>query len=184
MLCAVFVPAVPVMMFSVMVTVCIRIELQCSGGKSLCRFICGSLNAGIEPDPRIGQRHLCTHPDSSADECIHSGCLKETGQGTVTAAVRVYDLFSRDLSLFNIKKLELFTMSEMLKNLSFFISDCDPHCNTSFLHNSLLDLYRLKFTVTARDQKALSVNKSVCDFLSCTVVDGRDSREESSDPNG
>ena len=45
----------------------------------------------------------------------------------MTAAIGINNLFSYDLAILRIIQFELFGMSEMLKNLSIFISNCDSH---------------------------------------------------------
>ena len=102
MLCTVIMATITAVMMSVMITVCVRIIFQRSGGKGLCRFVRRSLNTGIQPDSGIGQRYLSTHADTAADQGIHSGCLQEACQGTVAAAVCIHNLFTNDLSILNI----------------------------------------------------------------------------------
>ena len=60
----------------------------------------------------------------------------------------------------------------MLKHLSILISNCDSHSIDSFLHDFWVDLYRREFAAASRNQKPLSMDKCVSDFLSCTVIDG------------
>ena len=89
----------------------------------------------------------------------------------MSTSVRVYNLFSYNLAALSIIQFELFGMSEVLKNFPVFISNCDPHCVTSFLHNDLMKLNRLKFTASSCDQQPFSMNKSIRDFLPRAVID-------------
>ena len=89
----------------------------------------------------------------------------------MSASVRVYNLFSYDLAVLSIIQFELFGMSEVLKNFSVFISNCDSHCVNSFLHNDLMKFNRLKLTASSCDQQSFSVNKSIRDLPPCTVID-------------
>ena len=118
---------VMVLMVIMMIAVSIRVEVQRSSGESLRCRIRRTLNAGIEPDPRVGQRHLRAHAHSAADQGVGFDSLEETGQRAVSASVRVYDLFRRYPAVLRIIKLKLRGMTEMLKDFSVFISYCDPH---------------------------------------------------------
>lgn len=92
----------------------------------------------------------------------------------MSASIRVYDLFSYDPAVLDIIQFELLGMSEMLKNLSVFVSNCDSHCIASFLHNDLMKFNWLKFTASSCDQQPFSMNKSICDLFPCTVIDRSD----------
>ena len=96
-------------------------------GRGLCRRVGRSLNTGVELDPRVSQRHLRAHSNAAADQGVHFCRLQESGQRSVSAAVGIHYLFVYDLTLFHIIQLELFGMSEMLKDLSVFKSNCDSH---------------------------------------------------------
>ena len=114
-------------MMAVVIAPGVGIIFQRSCGKSLCCSIRCPLNTGIEPDPGISQSHLSAHADPAADQSIHLRRLQETGQSAMPASVGIYNLFSDNIPGLNIVKLKLFGMSEMLENLSVFISDCDSH---------------------------------------------------------
>ena len=174
MICAVFVTTITVVMMSMMITVSVRIILKCSCRKSFCRIIRRSLNTSIKFNSRVRQCHLSTHSNTATDQSVHFGCLKETGQRPMSASVCVYNLFSYDLAILCIIQFELLGMSEMLKDLSVFISDCNSHCVCSFLHNVLMKLNRFKFAAASRDQQPLPMNKGIRDFFPCTVIDCRD----------
>ena len=69
----------------------------------------------------------------------------------MSASVRVNNLFSYDPAVLNIIQLKLLRMSKMLEHHSVFISDCDSHGITSFLHNALMKLDRFIFTASTCD---------------------------------
>ena len=171
MLCTVVVATFAVMMVSMMVTMSIRVIFQCSCSKSFCGLVRQSLNTGIEFNPSISHCHLSTHTDAATDQRIYLCCLQETGQCTMSTSIRVYNLFSYDLAVLSIIQFELFGMSEVLKNFPAFISNCDSHCATSFLHNDLMKLNRLKFTASSCDQQPFSMNKSIRDLFSRAFID-------------
>ena len=127
MIRAAIVAAVAIVMLTMMIATGIRIIRQRSGSERLCRRIRRTLHAGIESDASVSQRHLRTHTDPAANQSVNFCSLQETGKRAVAAAVGIHDLFSDDLSVFNIIQLELLGMSEMLKDRSVFISHCDSH---------------------------------------------------------
>ena len=127
MLSAVVVTAVTVMMMSVMVAMSIGIVFKRSPGESLCRRVGRTLHSGVETDSGIGESVLCAHTDSAADQRVNLCCLQESRKSAVTAAVCVNDLLVYDFTVLDIIELELHRVSEMLKDLSIFISYCDFH---------------------------------------------------------
>ena len=119
--------AVTVMML-VVIAAGIRIIFQRPFCKSLCRSIRRPLNAGIKPDPGISQCHLSPHTDPATDQGICFYRMKETGKCAVSAPFGIHNLLTNNLPIFHIIQLELFGMTEMLENLSVFISNRDSHC--------------------------------------------------------
>ena len=79
--------AFALMMFMAMITTGIRVILQGSFRKSLCRCVCRSLNTGIEPDSCISQRCLGTHSDPAADQGISFDCLQQTRKRAMTISI-------------------------------------------------------------------------------------------------
>ena len=88
----------------------------------------------------------------------------------MTASVGINNLLINDLTLFNIVQLKLFGMAKVLEDFSVFVCDCNSHGMCSFLNDFLIDLDRLKFTVSACDQQSFSVHKGISDFFPCTVI--------------
>ena len=175
--------AFPVML-SMVVTLGIRIIFQRSIRKGFCGSIRRSLNACIKLDPGIRKRHLRTHADASADQGVSFHRLQEAGKGAMAASVGINDLLIHDLTLINIIQLKLLGMTEVLEDLSVFVSDCDPHGICSFLNDFLVDLNRFKFTVSTCDQQPFPVHKGVGDFFSRTVINGRYGRPGYVHPGG
>ena len=77
MLGAVIVLAVSFVML-VMIAMSIRIIFQMTLCQSQSRLISIALHPGKQLDTGVSQRHLRTHPDAPADQCIHLGCLQES----------------------------------------------------------------------------------------------------------
>ena len=92
----------------------------------------------------------------------------------MAAAVGVHHLLGDDGAALCVVELELLRMAEVLKNLSVFIGDCDPHAVVSFLHDGLCEFDRFEGAAAAGDQQPLAVDQGVRHLPSGTVVDGRD----------
>ena len=167
--------AIPVFMVMVVVIAMgVRVVSKRSLRERLCRLVRASLHAGVELDADVGQRHLRAHADAAANQRVDLGRLQESRQRAVPASVGINDLLSRDFSVFYIVQLELFRMSEVLKNLSVVISNRDSHCHASFLHNILPDFHRRKFTAASGDQEPLPMNEGLRDLLPRAVVNSSD----------
>ena len=170
MLCTVVVTTFAVMMVSMMVTMSIRVIFQCSCSKSFCGLVRQSLNTGIEFNPSISHCHLSTHTDAATDQRIYLCCLQETGQCTMSTSIRVYYLLSCDSVFLHIIQLEPLGMTEVLEDLSVFVSDCDSHCTSSFFHDFLIDFNRFIFAASACNQQPLPMNESIRDLFSRAVI--------------
>ena len=118
-----------VMMLMVIVVVAagIWIEFQRSLCQRLCRCVSGPFYTGVELDARVSQRHLRPHTDASADQGINLGRLKESGKGAVPVPVCIDYLLVYNVAFFGVIQLKMFGMSEMLKNFSVFIRNCNSH---------------------------------------------------------
>ena len=149
MFSTVIVATIAIVMMPVMVTMGVRIIFQRSGGKSPCSFIRRSLYSGVERNARVRERHLSSHTNAAADQGIHFCSLQKAGQRAMAAAVGIYNLFADDFTALDVIQFELFGMSEMLEDLSILIRNRDSHSTCSFLHNVLIDSYRLKCTASA-----------------------------------
>ena len=107
MLTAVLMTAVAVMMMSVVITVRVGIIFQISFGERFRRFVSRTLDSSIKFDSGIGECHLRTHSDPTADQGVHFCCLQKTGQCTMSASVCIYNLFSYDPAVLSIIQFEL-----------------------------------------------------------------------------
>lgn len=169
----VIVATIAIVMMPVMVTMGVRIIFQRSGGKSLCGFVRRSLYSGVERNARVRERHLGSHADTTADQGIYFGSLQKASQRTMATAIGIYNLFAGDFTGLDVIQFELFGMSEMLEDLSVLIRDCDSHSIVPFLHNGLINLYRLKCTAPTCYQQPLSMYERIRNFLPRAVVDCR-----------
>ena len=86
-----------------------------------------SRDSSVELDSGFFKGALCSCSYSAADQSIHSLCLKEPCQRSVTVSVCSQYLRFTDLSIVYLVYLKLLGMSEMLKYLSILISYCYLH---------------------------------------------------------
>lgn len=121
------------MVVAMMFTMDIGIVGKGSGKKGFYCFICAAGNAAEKLDAGLHKHALRTAADAAADYGIYIVAAQETGQGAMAASCGVCYLFVHDLCSFNVVELELFRMSEMLKNVSVFVSYCNSHNVFSFL---------------------------------------------------
>ena len=114
------------------VTVNIGIVAQISAEQ--CTHCCVSVptDTAVELDARFGQSRLCTAADASANQSVHSVLHQKACQCTVTAAVGINNFRMNNLAVRSFIKLELFCVTEMLKNLTVFIGNCNFHNGFSF----------------------------------------------------
>ena len=125
--------------------------------RTLCQSLCGRIgrtgNPAVELDPRLSQRILCPHADAAADQCVRLRCFQEAGQCAVPAAVGWHDLLRDNYTVLHIVELELLRVTEMLEDLSVFVSYCDSHCISSFLNDGIRSLV-VQSIITAPDHES------------------------------
>ncbi len=114
------------------VTVNIGIVAQISAEQCVHRCISVPADTAVELDARFGQSRLRTAADASADQSVHAVLHQKTCQCAVTAAVGVNDFRMNNFAVCSFIKLELFSVAEMLKNLTVFIGNCNFHNGISF----------------------------------------------------
>ena len=112
----------PAVFMIVVFTMHIGIESKIAGNKSIYRFIGITFDTAVELYSVFCQRHLCTAANTAANKyiCFYSG--EYAGQCTVAGAVGIYKLCFNDLAVFNIVQFELLGVTEMLKDVSVFVS--------------------------------------------------------------
>ena len=119
-------------MMAMVVALGVGVILQRSLRQRPGRCIRRAGHAAVEFDPRLGQCVLCAHTDAAADQCIRLRRFQEACQRAVTAAVGGNDLLRDDYAVLHVVELELLSVTEMLEDLSVFVSDCDSHISCSF----------------------------------------------------
>ena len=89
--------------------------------------VASSADTSIELDTRIGKCHLRTAADPAADQYRYILLCEKSRKRTVTATVRIHDRCGNDLTVLYCVDLELLRVSEVLKDLSVFVSNCNFH---------------------------------------------------------
>ena len=119
-------------MVVVMITPDIGVEVQFACYQCFCCCISVAGNTTIKPDTHIAQCHLRTAANTAADQGIYLQGAQKSCQRTMATAARIHNLRRNDISIFHIKDFELFGVTEVLKDFSVFVSDCDSHNMISF----------------------------------------------------
>lgn len=115
-----------------MITPDIGVEVQFACYQCFCCCISVAGNTTIKPDTNIAQCHLGTAANTAADQGIHLQCTQDACQCTMSAAASIHNLRRNDFSIFHIMDFKLFSVTEVLKDFSVFISDCNSHNIISF----------------------------------------------------
>ena len=102
----------------VVVTVHVRVIAESACDECIDGSICISADTTVEADADLGECHLCTTTDATADQCIDTELHEESCQCAVTTAVRIHDDLTYDLTIRHIVDLKLCGMSEVLENLA------------------------------------------------------------------
>ena len=174
------------MLVVMVVAVNIGIVAQISAEQCVHCRISIPADTAIEFDARFGKCCLRATSDASADQSVYTVLHQETCQCAVTAAVGINHFRMKDFAVRNFIKLELLSVTEMLKNLTVFIGDCNFHDGISFvifigsfcagaLHSTAAAtvdclLPSADAVVSAGDVQRFPVNKARCDFAPCAFV--------------
>ena len=105
---------------------------QLSGEECFHSRICRAGNAAEELNTGCSEGHLGTAADAAANQRVRIQCRQNTSQSAVAAAHGVHHFGSDDLTVHHIIDLKLLGMTEVLENVSVFISNCDSHIIISF----------------------------------------------------
>ena len=171
---AVITTGVTASLMIVMIAADIRIITQAAGKKSCNCVIRISAAAAVKPDACLRQCILSAAADAAADQSIDSVLNQKAGKSAMTAAIGIDHFCIGDRSVFHFINLNLFGVSEMLKNFSVFISNCyhcvlPPALSASGLLVSFTDP-----VIPTTDQEALPVNDTSGKFFAGTFIDLRD----------
>ena len=103
------------------------IEIQFICKQSVYCIVARAANSAEKLNARTRKCHLSTTANSAANENISTHCLQKARKCAVTASIRVDDLGRNDLSILYCVDLKLLRVTEMLKDLSVFVSNCNFH---------------------------------------------------------
>jgi hypothetical protein len=103
------------------------IEIQLIGKECAYRLITGAADTAKQLDAGTRKSHLCAASDTAADKYRYVLLREKSRQRTVTATARADHLGGYYRSVFHRIDFKLLGVSEMLKDLSVFISYCNFH---------------------------------------------------------
>ena len=120
-----------VSLFSVLVIVVVALDVRIIAEivrkKRLDRCIARTADTAVELDARLRKSHLCATADTSADQYRYVLLREKSRKCAVTASVRIHDRCGNDLAVLYCVDLKLLGVTEMLKDLSVFVSNCNFH---------------------------------------------------------
>ncbi len=108
------------------------IEFQRARKIRVNRFISHARNPSEKLYAGFCQSILGSCADTAANQHVHAGFCQKISQCPVSLPVGIDNLAARYFSVFNIVKLELLGMSEMLENHAVLIGRCDLHIHILF----------------------------------------------------
>jgi hypothetical protein len=103
------------------------IEVQLIRKQCVNRIVTRTADTAEKLNARTRKSHLRTASNAATDQNRHTLLRKESRKCSVTASVCIHDLGRNDLTVLYRVDLKLLGMSEVLKNLSVFISYCNFH---------------------------------------------------------
>ena len=111
----------------VVVALDVRVIAEIVRKKRLDCCVASSADTAVELNACTCKCHLCTAANPAADQYRYILLCEKSRKRTVTATVRIHDRCGNDLTVLYCVDLELFSMSEVLKDLSVFVSNCYFH---------------------------------------------------------
>jgi len=105
----------------------VGIEAESSCKISVDSHVSTAVYAAEKLNSCLSKSSLGTASDTAADENINAVHCQEACKSAVTASEGGDDFFSDDFIVGNVVNLELFSVTEMLKNLSVFIGNRNTH---------------------------------------------------------
>lgn len=114
-------------MFSVMVAAHIRIVIKIPFQKRVHRRVRIAGYAAVKPDSRCRKRVLRACADAAADQGVHLIFFQKSCQRPVSVSVCIHNCGRHYFPVLHVIDLELLRMTEMLKNLSVFVSYTNFH---------------------------------------------------------
>ena len=129
-----------VVLVIVVVALDIRIIAEIVRKIRLDRCIARTADTAVEFDARLRKRHLCATADTSADENVSTDDRQKSHKCSVSLTVGVDYFRGYDRIILNLINLELLRVTEMLKDLSVFVSNCYFHAFILLIINYISQL--------------------------------------------
>ena len=154
-------------MLTVMVTAAhIRIKCKCACDKGVYCLVCAAADSAEKLYSAFLQRHLRTAAYAAAYQHVRLQCRKHACKRTVTGAVCIDYLRLDYFAVLDVVHLEVLGVTEMLKDISVFISYCDSHCVCSFL-NFILQFNLSFYTILFIAKGCVAVAKADVSAADC-----------------
>ena len=115
------------MLMVVVVALDVRIIAEIVRKIRLDRCIARTADTAEKLNACICESHLSTAADPAADQYRYVLLCEKSRKRAVTATVRIHDRCGNDLAVLYCVDLKLLGVSEMLKDLSVFVSNCNFH---------------------------------------------------------
>ena len=140
--------SVPLAVMVVVVAFYIGIKSKRAAEQCFDCVIAGTVNTTEKLDTGLGKCHLCATADATANKSVNAENRKQSCKCSVTATVSINNLAVYNFSILCGIDFKLLGMTEVLEDLSVFVSYCNFYCTVSF---------------------AFSIVKDFNAFLNCTV---------------
>ena len=124
----------------VVVALDVRIIAEIVRKIRLDRCIARTADTAVELDARLRKSHLCATADTSADENVSADDRQKSRKCSVSLTVGVDYFRGYDRIILNLINLELLRVTEMLKDLSVFVSNCYFHAFILLIINYISQL--------------------------------------------
>lgn len=111
----------------VMIAHNIRVVAESARKISIDSVVSTAVYAAEKLDASLSKSSLSTSADAAADEDINAVHSEEACKSAVTAAESWDNLLAHDFVVSNVVNLELFSVAEVLKDLTVFVSNRNTH---------------------------------------------------------
>ena len=129
-----------VVLVIVVVALDIRIIAEIVRKIRLDRCIARTADTAVELDARLRKSHLCATADTSADENVSTDDRQKSRKCSVSLTVGVNNNSVYDFTVLYVIYLELLRMTEVLKDLFVFVSNCYFHAFILLIINYISQL--------------------------------------------
>ena len=116
------------------------IEVQLIRKQCVNRIVARTADTAVKLDACLRKSHLCATADTSADENVSADDCQKSRKCSVSLSVGIDYFKGYDRIILNLINLELLRVTEMLKDLSVFVSNCYFHAFIFLIINYISQL--------------------------------------------